>query len=96
MTETGQLYGWAFGDKSKADVPGYLETLQDAALENAKQDAAARGFEVEAGTASYAVIEQGEALVDVDTVPGGLIVRCTVTVVGAGSGGVHAEGPMNG
>jgi hypothetical protein len=96
MDETGHLFGWAFGDKSKADVPGYLETVQAAALENARQDAASRGFEVEAGTERYSVIEQGETLVDIGAVPGGLIVRCTVTIVGAGAAGVHAEGPMNG
>jgi hypothetical protein len=96
MNETGQIFGWAFGDESKADVPGYLETVQDAALENARQEAASRGFEVEAGTEHYAVIEQGETLVDLGTAPGGLVVRCTVTIVGAGAAAVHPEGPMNG
>ncbi|WP_427006455.1 hypothetical protein [Pseudarthrobacter sp. H2] len=96
MNETGHLFGWAFGDMSKADVAGYLETLQDAALDNARQDAASRGFEVEAGTEHFAVIEQGETLVDVGNAPGGLVVRCTVTILGAGAAGVHPEGPMNG
>jgi hypothetical protein len=96
MTETGHLFGWAFGDRSRAHEPGYLDSLQDAALANAKQDAASRGFDVEAGTETYAVIEQGETLVEVDSAPGGLIVRCTVTIVGPGAGRIHPEGPMNG
>jgi hypothetical protein len=96
MNETGHLFGWAFGDKSKADAPGYLQTVQAAALENARQDAASRGFDVEPGTDHYAVIEQGETLIDVGAAPGGLIVRCTVTILGPGAAGVHPEGPMNG
>jgi hypothetical protein len=96
MNETGQLFGWAFGDSSKVDEPGYLDALRGSALANAKQDAASRGFDVEAGTESYAVIEQGEALVDVETAPGGLVVRCTVTLVGPGAGDIKPEGPMNG
>lgn len=96
MNETGQLFGWSFGDRSRAHEPGYLDSLRQAALANAKQDAASRGFEVEAGTETYAVIEQGETLVEVDSAPGGLIVRCTVTLVGPGAGEIHAEGPMNG
>jgi hypothetical protein len=78
------------------DEPGYLDSLRESALENARQDAASRGFEVEAGTETYSVIEQGGTLIDVDTAPGGLIVRCTVTVTGVGAGALHAEGPMNG
>lgn len=96
MNETGQLFGWAFGDKSRADEPGYLDSLRKAALANAKQDAASRGFEVEAGTEKYAMLEQGETLVEVDSAPGGLIVRCTVTISGPGAGKIHPEGPMNG
>jgi len=96
MTETGQLFGWSFGDKSRADEPGYLEVLREAALANAKQDAAARGLDVEAGAETYTMIEQGETLAEVDSAPGGLIVRCTVTVTGPGAGRIHPEGPMNG
>jgi hypothetical protein len=96
MKETGQLFGWSFGDKSRADEPGYLDGLREAALANAKQDAASRGFDVEAGAETYAVIEQGETLVEVDSAPGGLIVRCTVAIVGPGAGNIHPEGPMNG
>lgn len=96
MDETGHLFGWAFGDLSKTDTPGYLQALEAAALENAKQDAASRGFEVQAGTEHFAVVEQGETLVDVGAAPGGLIVRCTVAVTGPGAAGIHPEGPMNG
>ncbi|CAI3802616.1 hypothetical protein NKCBBBOE_03141 [Pseudarthrobacter sp. MM222] len=96
MKETGHLFGWSFGDPSRAHEPGYLDSLRGAALANAKQDAASRGFDVEAGMETYAVIEQGETLIEVDSAPGGLIVRCTVTIVGAGAGKVHPEGPMNG
>jgi hypothetical protein len=97
MKETGQLFGWSFGDKSRAHEPGYLDGLREAALANAKQDASSRGLEVEAGAETYAVIEQGETLAEVDSAPGGgLIVRCTVTVVGPGAGRIHPEGPMNG
>jgi hypothetical protein len=96
MTETGQLFGWAFGDKSRSHEQGYLDGLRAAALANARQDAASRGFDVEAGAETYAVIEQGETLVEVDTAPGGLIIRCTVTIRGPGAGNIHPEGPMNG
>jgi hypothetical protein len=96
MKETGHLFGWSFGDPSRAHEPGYLDSLRGAALANAKQDAASRGFDVEAGTETYAVIEQGGTLIEVDSAPGGLIVRCTVTILGAGAGKVHPEGPMNG
>ncbi|MET1022535.1 MAG: hypothetical protein ABWX69_10095 [Arthrobacter sp.] len=96
MIETGQLFGWSFGDKARAHEPGYVDSLRKAALANAEQDAASRGFDVEAGAETYAVIEQGETLVEVDSAPGGLIVRCTVTIMGPGAGTFHAEGPMNG
>ncbi|MET1066009.1 MAG: hypothetical protein ABWX85_13730 [Arthrobacter sp.] len=96
MKQTGQLFGWSFGDKSRAGEPGYVDSLRKAALANAEQDAASRGFDVEAGGETYAVVEQGETLVEVDSAPGGLIVRCTVTIVGPGAGAFHAEGPMNG
>lgn len=96
MNETGHLFGWAFGDKARVDDPGYLQSVQADALENAKQHAASRGFDVEPGTEHYAVVEQGETLVDVDAAPGGLIVRCTVTITGPGAATLHPEGPMNG
>jgi hypothetical protein len=96
MKENGQLFGWSFGDKSRADEPRYVDGLREAALANAKQDAASRGFDVEAGAETYAVIEQGETLAEVDSAPGGLIVRCTVTIVGPGASKMHPEGPMNG
>lgn len=96
MEETGKLFGWAFGDPAKADDPAYLDGLRASALDNARQDAAARGFEVQEGTDAYAVVDRREALVDVDSAPGGLIMRCTVTVAGDGAGDLSAEGPMNG
>jgi hypothetical protein len=96
MTETGHLFGWAFGDMSRAHEPGYLDSLREAALANATQDAASRGFEVVAGAEKYWVIELGETLVEVDSAPGGLIVRCTVTILGPGAASIHPEGPMNG
>jgi hypothetical protein len=96
MNDTGQLFGWAFGDTSKVHEPGYLDAIRGSALANAKQDAASRGFDVEEGTESYSVIEQGGSLVDAQAAPGGLIVRCTVTLAGAGAAGIRPEGPMNG
>jgi hypothetical protein len=96
MKESGQLFGWSFGDRSRADEAGYLDSLRKAALANAKQDAASRGFDVEAGTETYAVVEQGGTLIEVESAPGGLVVRCTVTILGPGAGKVHGEGPMNG
>ena len=96
MNETGHLFGWAFGDKARAHDPGYLQTVEEAALANVKQHAASRGFEVEPGSEHYAIVEQGETLVDVGAAPGGLVVRCTVTITGPGAADVHPEGPMNG
>lgn len=96
MEESGTLFGWAFGNAGGADDPGYLDELRALALANAKQDAASRGFSVGPGTESYTVIGPGETLIDVSTAPDQLIVRCTVKLVGPGSGDVHAEGPMNG
>ncbi len=96
MDETGKLFGWAFGDPAQANDQTYLDGLRASALENARQDAAARGFEVLSGTEVYAVVDPREALVDAGTAPGGLIMRCTVTVAGDGAGDISAEGPMNG
>ncbi len=96
MEETGKLFGWAFGDPAQANDQTYLDGLRASALENARQDADARGFEVLSGTEVYAVVDPSEALVDAGTAPGGLIMRCTVTVAGDGAGNISAEGPMNG
>jgi hypothetical protein len=96
MKESGQLFGWSFGDRTRADEAGYLDSLRKAALANAKQEAASRGYDVEDGTETYAVVEQGGTLIEVESAPGGLVVRCTVTVLGPGAGDVHPEGPMNG
>jgi hypothetical protein len=96
MEETGTLFGWAFGDAARADESGYLDELRREALDNATQDAARRGFKVQAGEESYAVLQAGETLVDVENAPDRLVVRCTVKLTGPGSQSVHAMGPMNG
>lgn len=96
MEKTGTLFGWAFGDVARADEPGYLEELRREALKNASQDAARRGFKVQSGEESYAVLQAGETLVDVENAPDRIVVRCTVKLTGPGSESVHAEGPMNG
>ena len=66
MEKTGTLFGWAFGDVARADEPGYVEELRREALKNASQDAARRGFKVQSGEESYAVLQAGETLVDVE------------------------------
>lgn len=96
MEKPGTLFGWAFGDAARADEPGYLDELRREALENAIQDADRRGFKVEAGEETYAVLQAGETLVDVENAPDRLVVRCTVKLTGPGSESVHAVGPMNG
>jgi hypothetical protein len=96
MDATGTLFGWAFGDGSREDDEGYLEGLRREALENARQAAAARGFGVEPGSEGFMVLNAGDALVEVDTAPDSLVVRCTVKLTGEGAENVHAEGPMNG
>lgn len=95
MEKPGTLFGWAFGEAARADEPGYLDKLRRVALENAIQDADRRGFEVEAGEETYAVVQAGETLVDVENAPDRLV-RCTVKLTGPGSENVHAVGPMNG
>jgi hypothetical protein len=96
MENTGTLFGWAFGDAAREAESGYLEELQHEALENARRTAEARGFTVLAGSAAYTVLNARETLVEVDTAPNTLVVRCTVTVEGPGAEKLHAEGPMNG
>lgn len=96
MEKPGTLFGWAFGDAARADEPEYLNGLRREALENACQDADRRGFKVEAGEETYAVLQAGETLVDVEAAPDRLVVRCTVKLTGPGSESVHAVGPMNG
>jgi hypothetical protein len=96
MNESGTLFGWAFGDPSRAGDEEYLDQLRRDALANATQDAASRGFDVEPGTESYTVIKPGDTLADDDKTPDQVIVRSTVKLVGLGSDKVHAEGPMNG
>ena len=74
----------------------YLDELRSDALANATKDAASRGFDVEAGTETYTVINPHDTLADLSTTPDQLIVRCTVKLVGPGAEKIHAEGPMNG
>jgi hypothetical protein len=59
-------------------------------------NAKSKGFDVEPGSEVFTVLIAGDALVDVDTAPDSLVVRCTVKLVGEGSDKIHAEGPMNG
>ncbi len=96
MNETGTLFGWAFGDSSRGDDEAYLDELRRDALANATKDAASRGFDVEAGTETYLVINPDHTLADLHTATDQVIIRCTVKLVGPGAADVHAEGPMNG
>jgi hypothetical protein len=96
MSSAGTIFGWAFGDIPRADEPGYMERLQEQALENARKDAAAKGVEVEPGSEVFTVVRRGHSLIDADMAVGGLIVRCMVHVQGAKAWKLHAEGPMNG
>jgi hypothetical protein len=96
MEATGTLFGWAFGDAGREDDQSYLDELRHEALENARQDAASKGVEVEPGSEVFTVLGAGETLVDLDMAPDSLVVRCTVKLTGTGAGKLHAEGPMNG
>jgi hypothetical protein len=96
MGATGTLFGWAFGETERENEPGYMEGLQRDALENARQEAAARGVEVERGSEGFMVVHGEEALVQVGTAPDNLVVRCKVRVTGPGAADLNAEGPMNG
>jgi hypothetical protein len=92
----GTIFGWAFGDAAREEDVQYVDTLRREALENAKQAAASKHVGVEPGTETYTVLAPGETLVEIDTAPDTLVVRCTVRLVGPGSEKIHAEGPMNG
>ena len=96
MNGTGTIFGWAFGDVSRSEDTAYLDQLRSDALANATKDAASRGFDVEAGTETYTVVNPHDTLADLTTTPDQLIVRCTVKLVGPGAEKIHAEGPMNG
>jgi len=96
MGSTGTLFGWAFGDSERQDDQAYVDGLKREALANATQAARSKGFDVEADTEVFTVLSAGDALVDIDTAPDDLVVRCTVRLVGEGSERIHAEGPMNG
>ena len=62
---------------------------------NATEAAKSKGFGVEPESEVFTVLSAGDALVDVETAPDSLVVRCTVKLVGEGSNRI-AEGPMNG
>lgn len=96
MGSTGTLFGWAFGDSEREDDAAYVGGLKREALDNATEAAKSKGFDVEPGSEVFTVLSAGDALVDVDTAPDSLVVRCTVRLVGEGSDKIHAEGPMNG
>ncbi|MCU1572883.1 MAG: hypothetical protein JWO93_965 [Micrococcaceae bacterium] len=96
MTGKGTLFGWAFGDIHRADEDGYLNTLRDQALQNARQDAHRRGVQVVEGSESFMELRHGHALPGVGEPPQGLMVRCTVELTGPGAENISGEGPMNG
>ena len=96
MENTGTLFGWAFGDADREDDGKYVEELQREALENARETAEAKGLKVEAGSEAFTILNANDTLVEHDTAPDSLVVRCTVKVEGPDAGRLHAEGPMNG
>lgn len=96
MENTGTLFGWAFGDAAREDDGKYIEGLQREALDNARTTAEAKGLQVETGSEVFTFLNANDTLVEHDTAPDSLVVRCTVTVEGPGAGRLHAEGPMNG
>jgi hypothetical protein len=96
MGSTGTLFGWAFGDSEREDDQAYVDGLKREALANATQAAKSKGFDVESASEVFTVLSAGDALVDIDTAPDDLVVRCTVKLVGEGAERIHAEGPMNG
>ncbi len=96
MENTGTLFGWAFGDAASEGDKAYVDGLRREALNNARRTAEAKGVAVEAGTEVFTVLNGDDSLVELDTAPDRLVVRCTVHVTGPGAGKLHAEGPMNG
>jgi hypothetical protein len=96
METTGTLFGWSFGDSARKGDNKYVQVLQREALDNARQTAEARGLKVKAGSEVFTVLSANDSLVELDTAPDTLVVRCTVHVEGPGAGKLHAEGPMNG
>jgi hypothetical protein len=97
MSRNATLFGWAFGDPGREDDAAYLDELRSAALRNAEETAAAKGLQVLAGTAVFALVSEEDTLIDGgESGHGRLVVRCTVDVAGPGADQVSAEGPMNG
>ena len=86
MGATGTLFGWAFGDSAREDDQAYVDGLKREALANAtagRQES--KGFDVETGSEVFTVLSAGDALVDIDTAPDDLVVRCTVNSMGEGA-----------
>ncbi|RKO25426.1 hypothetical protein D7Z96_06375 [Pseudarthrobacter phenanthrenivorans] len=96
MGITGTLFGWAFGDPAREQENAYVKGLQDEALANARETAAAKGVAVVADSQVFTVLSADDSLVELDNAPGKLVVRCTVHVEGPGAEKLRAEGPMNG
>jgi hypothetical protein len=55
MTRNSTLFGWAFGDPAREHDAAYVDRLKDAALRNAAETAAAKGLQILADTAVFAV-----------------------------------------
>ena len=97
MNGNNTIFGWAFGDSSRAEDDEYLAIIKDESLENARQDAARRGVQIDASTAVFTVVSEEDSLIDTgESARGRIAVRCTVHVEGPGAEKIHAEGPMNG
>ncbi len=74
-----------------------MDELRQDALANATKDAASRGFDVEAGTEIYTVINpRRQPGWTSAPAPDQLMVRCTVNSWAQAPAKIHAEGPMNG
>ena len=97
MNGNKTIFGWAFGDPARAEDEEYLAALRDESLENARQDAARQGVQIDPGTAVFTVVSEDDSLIDPgESARGRITVRCTVHVEGPGAEDIHAEGPMNG
>ena len=96
MGVNGTLFGWAFGDRQWAGDSDYLDALKRKALDNARQEAAAKEVQPVTGSEVFTILEEGETLASVESPQGDLVVRCTIHVSGPGAGELRAEGPING
>ena len=97
MNGKNTIFGWAFGDSARAEDEEYLATLRHESLENARQDAARQGVQIDPSTAVFTVVSEDDSLIDAgEAARGRVTVRCTVHVEGPGADEIRAEGPMNG